>query len=214
VFGDEQNQFGVCHFMTDKKLESISALLDDELNQSEFDESLANEIEQFDSKSKFSRYSLIGDVMRNEQHVMVDDSFASSIQAAIADLDTKQPQASVTSITSHPSWVQRVKQTFSGSAGKAMGQFAIAASVALVAIVGVNNMEAVDGKSTTPVISTSPLINGVAPVSVASDQQGNKPSANQMTQYRIDALIADHQQQLKVKGDGSEKDEDVKEDDK
>ncbi len=212
--------------MTNKHLESISALLDDEVNHAELDEALQNTSDNSQQADVFSRYSLIGDVLRNEQILETDQSFAANIQAAIANVeqDVVEPEqsqapenASVVNISSHANWRSKVAdkvKTFSQSAsGRNSAQFAIAASVALVAVFGVSNMSPTDSQYSAPVAQTTPLVDGVAPVSAASGGVQQKASANQITQSRINALIADHQQQLKVaddKKDSTESTEDKK----
>jgi sigma-E factor negative regulatory protein RseA len=195
--------------MTNKHLESISALLDDEVNQSELESALQQTSEKANDVDVFTRYSLIGDVMRNEQVLETNDSFAASIQAAIANVEqevveenTETEKSSVVDISTHANWrsrmTQKVKDFGQSSSGRSSAQFAIAASVALVAIIGVNNMSQSNSEYSAPVAQTTPLVSGVAPVSLGSTGVQNKPSASQMTQSRINALIADHQQQLKV----------------
>jgi sigma-E factor negative regulatory protein RseA len=201
--------------MTNKHLESISALLDDELNHSELEATLQQASEQSSQTDAFSRYSLIGDVLRNEQVLETESSFAANIQAAIANVEqeavednTVAEKSSVVDISSHANWrsrmTQKVKSFSQSSSGRSSAQFAIAASVALVAIIGVNNMSQSNSEYSAPVAQTTPLVTGVAPVSLGSTGVQNKPSASQLTQSRINALIADHQQQLKVIDDKKE----------
>ena len=190
--------------MANKHLESISALVDDEVNQSELESTLQNTAEQAESADVFSRYSLIGDVLRNEQVIEINNDFSASIQAAIANVEQEvaDNNSSVVEISSHVNWrskvAQKVKAFGQSSTGRNSFQFAIAASVALIAVIGVSNVSKPGSEYSTPVAQTTPLVNGVAPVSLASDGVKTRPSANQMTQSRINALIADHQQQLKV----------------
>lgn len=193
--------------MTNKNLESISALLDDEVNQAEIDQTF----DGFDENqaSTFARYSLIGDVLRSEQELVTTTDFSQRIQAAIADVEQSESATvaeqldSVVAISAHPKWHQRfsnsVKRFTSSSTGKGMGQMAIAASVALVAVVGVSNMAPQNDQMPSPVLNTTPLIDGISPVS--ADGLKAKPSANQVTQKRINALMADHHQQLRVADD-------------
>ena len=196
--------------MTNTHLESISALVDDEVNQSELESALQLTAEQSDNAEAFSRYSLIGDVLRNEQVLEISNDFAANIQAAIANVEQESADnsSSVVQISSHVNWrskvAQKVKAFGQSSTGRNSFQFAIAASVALVAVVGVSNMSQSGSEYSTPVAQTTPLVNGVAPVSYASDGVKSRPSANQMTQSRISALISDHQQQLKGADDKKE----------
>ena len=199
--------------MTNKNYESISALLDDEVTSKELDTTL-EQMEQPEQIDTFTRYSLIGDVLRQEQELVESGSFASNIQAALASVEQESVEetaeaADVVSIASHPSWSQRISnkvKSFAGtSAGRGVSQMAIAASVALVAVVGVNNMTPQEDVDVSPAIMTSPLIGGVSPVSLSTDKPAAQKSANQMTQSRINSLISDHQQQLRVADDKAEK---------
>ena len=206
--------------MTIKNYESISALLDDEVVSKELESALES-IKQPEDVDTFGRYSLIGDVLRQEHELVVDASFASNIQAALADVtqeSAEQQTDSVVSIASHPSWSQRVANKItaftSSSTGKGMSQMAIAASVALVAVFGVNNMSPQADIDSSPAVLTNPLIGGVSPVSLSSGQPAAQKSADQITQSRINSLISDHQQQLRVADDSDEKEKEETKDKK
>lgn len=202
--------------MTNKSFESISALLDDEVNSQELDTTLEQMTQQPEQLDTFSRYSLIGDVMRQEQELVTDSSFADKIQQAIASAEQEQIQvtetATVSNIATHPSWGQRIAARVQGftesSTGRGMSQFAIAASVALVAVVGVGNMSGTQElKDDVPAVIASPLIGGVTPVSISSERPEDRKSANQKTQSRINSLISDHHQQLRVADDKKEQEQ-------
>jgi len=201
--------------MTNKNFESISALLDDEAKSQEVESTLEQMSQQPEQIEAFSRYSLIGDVLRQEQELVTDSSFADKVQQALATAEQEQAQdSSVVNIASHPSWGQRVAakvKTFTqSSTGKGMSQFAIAASVALVAVVGVGNMSGTgveEQGDDLPAVIASPLIGGVTPVSVAADRPAARQSANQKTQSRINSLLSDHQQQLRVTDDKKEQEQ-------
>ncbi len=199
--------------MTNKNLEPISAMLDSELTNSELDQAFDDIHQDQDSKERFGRYALIGDVLRQEQELIADDSFAMGIQAAIENIELPE-SGNVSSIASHPKWHQRVVQKLSKIGNhqsvKGGAQFAIAASVALVAVFGVSNMKHDQTKITSPVLSPVPLVQGLSPVS--ADGLKQKPTANQVTQSRINALMADHNQQLRATEDDDKsiKDEEKK----
>lgn len=185
--------------MTNKNMQSISVLLDEELSSQECKTTI-DEMSASD-KATFSRYGLIGDVMRNEQNIELSTSFADKIHSEIANMPAHQAQSDVVSISSHPSWFARMasktKQMAQSTVGKGSAQLAMAASVAFVAVLGVHNMPNQDA-NTAPILSTVPLVDGIAPVSLSADGPKARPTANQMTQTRINALIADHQQQTRV----------------
>jgi sigma-E factor negative regulatory protein RseA len=189
--------------MTNKKLESLSALLDDEVTQQELTDSLTR-LNKNDTDS-FARYSMIGDVLRKEHHIETNFDFADGIQAALANVEQDKPVANsnLVELASHPKWHQRVvgklQQFTQTSSAKNISQLAIAASVAFVAVIGVSNMQPTDEHMPSPVLQTMPLVNGISPVS--TDGLAEKPTANQVTQSRINSLIADHNQQLRTHSD-------------
>lgn len=199
--------------MTNNYQEPLSALLDDELSESELHDALSSAEVDVEAKEQFSRYALIGDVMRNEQELIVQSSFAASIQQAVANIELPaadaiveegakaETPASVTAISSHPKWRERfttlVTQIGNSAAAKSGTQFAIAASVALVAVVGVGNMQTSQTERvSSPVLNTVPIVQDLKPVSLDGTQK--KPTANQVTQSRINALMADHNQQVRA----------------
>lgn len=210
--------------MTNNYQEPLSALLDDELSEQEFHEALLSAEVDVEAKEQFSRYALIGDVMRNEQELITESSFATSIQEAVANIelpteDTASEQipeverpAKVTEISSHPKWRERfnalVTQIGDSAAAKSGAQFAIAASVALVAVVGVGNMQTSQTERvSSPVLNTVPIVQDLKPVSLDGTQK--KPTANQVTQSRINALMADHNQQVRAAEEQSEEKSDA-----
>lgn len=183
----------------------MSALLDSEVNEQELGESLEQIQQDSSPKETFSRYSLIGDVLRNEQFVVAETSFADGIRSAIENLEQDSsvaPDSKVVTIASHPKWYQKlpaqIKNLTQSNTGKGIAQMAIAASVALVAVIGVNNLSTSESGVAAPVASTVPFGDGIQTVSGFSKQPQNKLSANQVTQSRINSLISDHEQQLRV----------------
>ncbi len=203
--------------MSNQNQEKLSALLDDELEHESLKQVFADVEAESKTKRQFSRYALIGDVMRKEQELMISDDFASRIQAAVADLDMEkvpEPELepaleTVTAISSHPSWAARMssgwQQMKQSKTARGSAQFAIAASVALVAVFGVNNMQQ-QSSPTAPVLTPVPLVQGLSPVS--TDGLREKPSANQVTQSRINALMADHNQQVRLSDDSEKQEKD------
>lgn len=210
--------------MTNNYQEPLSALLDDELSERDLHDALSSAEVDVEAKEQFSRYALIGDVMRNEQELIVENSFAASIQEAVANIELPTAEtaseqtpeverpAKVTEISSHPKWRERfntfVTQIGDSAAAKSGAQFAIAASVALVAVVGVGNMQTSQTERvSSPVLNTVPIVQDLKPVSLDGTQK--KPTANQVTQSRINALMADHNQQVRAAEEQSEEKSDA-----
>jgi sigma-E factor negative regulatory protein RseA len=192
--------------MTVENKEWLSALLDGEVSKTEMQSADLSEVD----KEAWSRYQLIGEVMRNEETAL-NNKLCDSIEAAL------EQEATLVSLEARRSWKQRMTEKLravkgSPSAGR-FGQVAIAASAALFALVGVQNMNndaALDGSDPFPVLQTSgPLFGNAAPVSYSQDRETAAQNQQElrdeqrkqqmlMRQQRIHELIIDHQQQVRM----------------
>lgn len=111
-----------------EKEEQVSAFIDDELTH-EHNEQFINAIcKDKDLKSCLERYQMISDSMRNQLPAGVKPDFANSVMAAIESEPTILAPANLSHKSSFPSLLTR----------KAAG-FAIAASVATIAVIGVQS---------------------------------------------------------------------------
>ncbi len=167
--------------------EKLSSLIDNENIESQSLDDLIQDKEQQDI---FSRYHLIGDVMRNENIINIDIS--ESVQAEIA----QQPiLATVTPITT----VQTTEAPNNViSFIKRFGQYGIAASVAgVVMMTSFMTSQPTVEKNGIEVLNTVPFGGGVSPVSLKANQEQNKQLL-QERHDRLDALLKDHQLQLQV----------------
>lgn len=192
--------------MTVENKEWLSALLDGEVSKTEMQEADLSDVD----KDTWSRYQMIGEVMRNEDTAL-NNTLSASIEAAL------EQEATLVSLEARRSWKERMTEKLSGMRGNVVaarfGQVAIAASAALFAVIGVQNMNGeagIDGTSPFPVLQTSgPLVGNAAPVSYSQDR--NQAAQNQkelleeqrkqqmlMRQQRIHELIIDHQQQVRM----------------
>lgn len=112
--------------MNEKVNEQLSALIDDELPENE-QEFLMRRIEQdAELRSTWSRYHLIGDVLRNKMPMAIDGEFSRKVSFAIDQVS--RPAA---------------RQNLSGKKRnllKPLAGLAVAASVAMMAIVGLQNL--------------------------------------------------------------------------
>lgn len=199
--------------MTVENKEWLSALLDGELSKSEVQNADLSKMD----KEKWSRYNMIGEVMRNEPTAL-NNSLCDSIEAAL------DKEATLVSLDARRSWKQRMTDKLStmranGTVAR-FGQFGIAATAALFALVGVQSMNgdsAVDGTNPFPVLQTSgPLVGNVAPVSYSQDRQQSAQNQKElleeqrkqqmlMRQQRIHELIIDHQQQVRMSSASQQK---------
>jgi sigma-E factor negative regulatory protein RseA len=184
--------------MQDDKKEWLSALVDSHADLKDLDQVINDE----DNKDTWSRYHLIGDVMRDEVDVPFDANLVNNIEAAI------EQEATIVTLAAHRSFRQRLSesplvQKTSKFVGKT-AQFAIAASVALVTVMGVQQYQmSANDNSPLPVLQTTGPVNGIiSPVSLSAnnetvvDQQAVQRDLLRQ-QQRIKALLFDHQQQLK-----------------
>ncbi|SHI23276.1 sigma-E factor negative regulatory protein [Ferrimonas marina] len=179
---------------TDRK-EQVSAWMDGQgpdevLDQIGSDPELAQ---------RWHRYHLIGDAMRNElpQTLQLDiaDKVAAQLEQEPTVLAPKTPRKRF----AMPAKVVELGQRF--------GQYAIAASVAAVAVVGVQQYDAAGGDldSPIPVLQTTPLLGAPSPVSyqapdyVQNDQRLAEQDAKEQ-QLRANAFLRDHLLQQRLNG--------------
>ncbi|ABI39924.1 anti sigma-E protein, RseA [Shewanella sp. MR-4] len=158
------------------------------------------------SHNKWRNYHVIGDAMRGELPQTMALDLSASIAAAI-ELEPAivSPQVNAPEVTAAPQQVavnagqSRVVPLF-----KQFGQYAIAATVAMFAIVGVQNFNqtADDAASPSPVLITRPLIGSASPVSLQTGpvQQNQSYTNDQMNEQRrrINTYIQDHMLQQRL----------------
>lgn len=158
------------------------------------------------SHNKWRNYHVIGDAMRGELPQAMALDLSASIAAAI-ELEPAivSPQVSAPEVTAAPQQVavnagqSRVVPLF-----KQFGQYAIAATVAMFAIVGVQNFNqtADDAASPSPVLITRPLVGSASPVSLQTGpvQQNQSYTNDKMNEQRrrINTYIQDHMLQQRL----------------
>jgi len=175
--------------------EWVSAAVDGEVD----DKTLAQLSADVDSHDEWQRYHMIGDAMRGELPATIDLDLFASITAAIELEPTIiAPQAKSTEVDQQRTTASNVVPFF-----KQFGQYAIAATVAMVAIVGVQNYnQSNDAESPLPVLMTRPLVGSVSPVSYQTGAAQNQQSySNEQVieqRRRINAYIKDHMLQQRL----------------
>jgi sigma-E factor negative regulatory protein RseA len=186
--------------MSESKFEAISSLVDnyrvpDEKSEQAIDEMLKDE----HLSSTWQSYHLIGDVIRDEIPQTLQLDLSSQIALAIADEPTVlAPNTSSNKVANglKAKVVQFVKP---------LGQLAIAASAAGLMIIGVQQNTADTNEIITPsqIVQTKPLGGFANPVSF-NYQQNTKSQQQAALEQRIEqqrrfqALLSDHQQQIKL----------------
>ena len=188
--------------MTESYFDKVSASVDGyELSDEELNE-LANDSHLSDT---WERYHLIGNVMRDEVLDTLHMDISANVAAEIALEPTALAPKPRKSIVSQLS--AKVVQ-FS----KPLGQMAIAASAAGLMIIGVQQSNMADNQITpTQVIQTNPLGGIAEPVSL--NYQPNNAMAQKQAyieqQRRFQALLMDHQQQVKLTASTQKSNSDV-----
>ena len=134
--------------------EEISALMDGEIDEQKMQQYLRELRADSECRDCWEQYHLIGDALRNNLPPQLDRSFVNGISEAIAKEDLPAP---VVSPDTSPQKTKRhtVINPFSG--------FAIAASVAAVAYLGVG-MITVEEAAGPSLASNSSVVGPVAPI--------------------------------------------------
>jgi len=176
--------------MSESKFETVSSLVD----SYQANDDILNEIVKDNHLSAtWQRYHLIGDVMRDEVESTLNIDLSAEIASAIADEPTVLAPIAKTSFT------ETVKAKVIQFA-KPFGQMAIAASAAGLMVMSVQQNVA-DNEILTPnqIVQTNPLGGIAEPVSL-NFQQNTQLSQKQaliQQQRRFQALLQDHNQQIK-----------------
>ncbi len=175
--------------------EWVSAAVDGEVDE----QVLAELAADTDSHQEWRDYHIIGDAMRGDLPEMINLDLSANIAAAIEREPTIiAPKAKQNGATSanKGSVILLFKQ---------FGQYAIAASVALVAVIGVQNYNQTveQDASPLPVLNTRPLVGSVSPVSLQTGpvQQQSQSLNNERVmeqRHRINTYIQDHMLQQRL----------------
>ncbi|GLX85101.1 anti-sigma-E factor RseA [Thalassotalea loyana] len=180
--------------MSENKFETMSAIVDNELeNIDDLDAQLDAILADETLSDTWKQYHLAGDAIRNETTPEQLIDVSQSIAAAIA------LEPTVLAPKAKPSFTQKVKDNLVQFV-KPAGQVAIAASAAGLMILGVQqNVAQNEPFSPSEVARTNPISGITSPVSY----NVNQPKVSQKQAYieqqrRFQALLADHQQQIKL----------------
>ena len=175
--------------------EWVSAAVDGEADS----QALAELASDKASHEKWRNYHMIGDAMRGE----LPQTLNLDLSARIADAIEQEPTIMAPAPSRDEATEQDVAAKVSGDSVrvvpfyKQFGQYAIAATVAVMAIVGVQNMNQSEGDTdvTAPSLVTRPLIGSASPVSYqgpGAQQQGYNNEQLREQQQRINSYLQDH----------------------
>lgn len=189
--------------MADKEL--LSALMDGET----VDKALLTKLEQeAESQKTWQNYHLIGDVMRGEAPETASWNIADKVAAALED-EPAYSQTTTPLVESQPTPAQSRRKLPAWLTQ--LGQVAVAASVSLAVIVGVQQYGGDSDQSASeqmPVLQTLPLSGNVEPVSLTRESVRPKAAQTRTDEAkvleqrrRINALLHDYELQLRLTSD-------------
>lgn len=112
--------------MADKTVEQLSALVDDEFEELELELALRRLAKDAELKARWQRYHLIGDALRNHLPEAIDTHFADRVSKALEPEPALQSTPAIPAVSS---WY------------KPLVGFALAASVATVAVLGLDRIQ-------------------------------------------------------------------------
>lgn len=175
-----------------QQTEKLSAYMDGYEVEGEFTETLCNDTEL---QQKWANYHCIRQVMRAEEALLPID-FSEKMAKLIEDEEIESTQSQVAQTSKGVLKLHRWRTAFQ--------QMAIAASVCLIAVVGVNmvNTQEEVAQVEQPVLQTLPFSNAIQPVSYNSPSKV-QPSEAQIEhqQRRINALLQNHELQRRTLGE-------------
>lgn len=172
--------------------QDLSALLDGE-------QLLTNEEIAAQDTTTLGRYALIGDVMRAESEdafvLDISDSVAKALESEPVYADFSQKQDTQVAATG-------TDNVIAFNWRKPVAQLAIAASVAMFAIVGVQTLPQGEDSPANeiPILQSTPLTGVASPVSYSSEPalENAEQGLRELQQQRIGALVLEHQRQARV----------------
>ncbi|ASD66520.1 sigma-E factor negative regulatory protein [Pseudoalteromonas piscicida] len=149
-------------------------------------------------EQKFARYALIGDVMRSQKQDTPCIDITSSFAAALEQEQTYSEPTVEQVLETTPK-----RNVIELSAWrKPFAQVAIAASVSLFAILGVNTLstDATIPAGDTLQLQSTPFAGGVSPVSLSTEPalESAAKGIRELQQQRIGALVLEHQRQSRM----------------
>lgn len=192
--------------------EWVSAAVDGETDA----QTMAELVADTHSHDKWHNYHMIGDAMRGELPQTLVLDLSASIAAAIErEPAIVAPQLASNTTAKLTAEAERVAVANEQSGAernnvvslfKQFGQYAIAATVALFAVVGVQNynQSTEDEAGAAPVLVTRPLVGSASPVSLqtgpVSQTQNQSYSNDQVNEQRrrINTYIQDHMLQQRL----------------
>ncbi len=187
--------------MSEIKFEAISSLVDNyRTTDNESEQAIDEMLKDEHLSTTWKHYNLIGDVIRDEIPPVLQLDLSAQIADALKDEPTVFAPKHVTVVEVPNTFKAKVVQLV-----KPLGQLAIAASAAGLMIIGVQQNSADNNETITPneIVQTRPLAGFANPVSFNYQQpvKAQKQAVLEQKieqQRRFQALLSDHQQQIKL----------------
>lgn len=170
--------------------ENLSAFMDGESQSGNIVDELKSDAEL---QAAWRRYHVIRSAMRKETGGVPEFDISASVAAALEHEPTVMaPKSKISSLPIVRNVIPFTKQ---------IGQFAVAASVAAVAILGVQQLNQPTPSEPFSTFTTPGPLGGLSPVSLEQTRALPRDDMEQMLdkKRKINALIADHQQQIRLK---------------
>ena len=186
--------------MSESKFEAISSLVDNyRATDHESEHAIDDLLKDEHLSTAWQHYHLIGDVIRDEIPSALQLDLSTQIADALQDEPTVFAPKNIP-VKAPNAFKAKVIQLV-----KPFGQLAIAASAAGLMIIGVQQNTVGNNEIITPneIVKTRPLAGFANPVSF-NYQQPVKPQKQAVLEQKIDqkrrfqALLSDHQQQVKL----------------
>ena len=189
--------------MSSEKSDWLSAASD---NQTVSPEQLDRLLQDAELQQSFARYHLIGAAIRNELPPQLDLQFADQF-ATLLDAEPVYQLEQQAVATTQVSFWKKLGEAANTGWFKTGFQGAVAASVALVAVLGVQQFQGsgqdADFSSPLPVLQTQPVAGFATPVSLSQTsvdsrfEQGQRQAMLDQ-QKRLQQLLQAHHQQIRV----------------
>ncbi|MCF6456984.1 RseA family anti-sigma factor [Pseudoalteromonas sp. MMG024] len=183
--------------LNEKRKEQISALFDDE--HSLESRHLGDELEH-----AASRYSLIGDVMRGEGKELIQIDIADQVALALEQEETYSQEPETPSVTEQEAAVNQQSTVAISNWKKPFAQMAIAASVAAVAVIGVQSVpkdsDIISPEPQLQNLETMPFGGTATPVSYSTEPalETAQKGLRELEEKRLGALLLEHQRQSRI----------------
>ena len=192
--------------MSSEKSDWLSAASD---NQAISPEQLDRLLQDAELQQSFARYHLIGAAIRNELPEKLDLQFADNFASLLEQEPAYQLESSaaVQKQQTVVSFWQKLGEAANTGWFKTGFQGAVAASVALIAVLGVQQFQGAgqdtDLNSPLPVLQTQPVAGFATPVSLSQTSVDSRFEQEQRQamleqQKRLQQLLQAHRQQIRV----------------